>query len=351
MKTIKSTFALLKNSTDAKRILINLSILGLLLLSLFFLGSCSSDDELPDVKILGGAELGQATLNNREEAMQSFTLVNENGAVITGEQGTTLTFYSNSIVDLNGDPVTGDISIELIEIYDKASMVMNKMPTNGRRDNGDIETLKSAGEFYINATQNGVQLKPASGFQIFAPNDEFDAGMILFAGADNDCDGDGLNDGIECDVVWEEDKRGEVWQGQGDGAGGNGVGGYGGFISNFGWTNIDRWYSDPRPKTILYADVPEGYDDTNCNVYISYDGEPTALALLDIYDAGTGLFSEHYGLIPIGMEVHFIFVSVQNDEYVYAIQGATIGEDHVEIIGATSTGTEAELIALINALP
>jgi len=82
-----------------------------------------------------------------------------------------------------------------------------------------------------------------------------------------------------------------------------------------------------------------------------YDGESGTLALLDIYDPDTGLFSEHYGLIPIGLEIHIIFVPVQDSQYIYAIQSATVEENHVEVIGTTSTATEAELVAIINALP
>lgn len=43
-------------------------------------------------------------------------------------------------------------------------------------------------------------------------------------------------------------------------------------FGNFGWTNVDRFYSDPRPKTSILVDVPEGYDNTNSTVYLSYDG-------------------------------------------------------------------------------
>jgi hypothetical protein len=41
--------------------------------------------------------------------------------------------------------------------------------------------------------------------------------------------------------------------------------------------------------------APEGYDNTNSAIYLSYDGEGTnALAKLDTFTAA-GLFSEHYG--------------------------------------------------------
>ncbi|SEL22676.1 hypothetical protein SAMN04487910_2083 [Aquimarina amphilecti] len=347
MKTNSTTITLLNNSKKVKQTMINFLLLGF---SILLLTSCSKNDDndiIVTQPILGGLELQTEITENRDEALQIFTLNSGGAGEVYGEDGTILYFPANSFLDQNGDPVTGVVTIELIEIYDKAKMLLTKMPTNGKRPNGDVETLVSGGEFYINATQNNEQLELANDFMLFAPADEFDEDMSIFNGQDNDCDGDEL----QCDIVWEEDEQAGLEPIQREGPNGEGVSGYGGFLSNFGWTNIDRWYNDARPKTLLQVDVPEGFDNTNSNVYVSYDGEPTALALLDIYDPETGLFSEHYGLIPIGLEVHIIFVSVQDDQYVYAIQGVTIEENHLEIIGTTNTGTESELVALINDLP
>ncbi len=345
MKTRNTTIVLSNNSKNVKTMI--LSYL-LLVFTIIFFGSCNNDDsEMSIPPSINGLEVTAKIIQNREDAKQTRTLDAIAGGEVQGDEGTILFFPPNSFLDQNGDPVTGNVTIELIEIYDKAKMLLTKMPTNGRRPNGDIETLVSGGEFYINATQQEEKLELANAFQILAPTDEFDDQMVLFNGQNDDC----TEDDLECDVVWEEQGQGGLEPMQREGPNGTGVTVYGGFISNFGWTNIDRWYNDSRPKTILYVDVPEGFDDTNSNVYVSYDGEPTALALLDIYNTQTELFSEHYGLIPIGLEVHIIFVSIQNGEYIYAIQAATIEEDHLEVIGSTSTGTEAELVALINALP
>ncbi len=345
MKTNSTTITLLNSSKNVKKTMFNFLLVGLTVL---LLGSCSKNDDNDIIieQIFDGLELENEIMENREEALQTFTL-NDGTGEVYGEEGTILYFPPNTIIDQNGDPVTGNVTVELIEIYDKAKMLLSRMPTNGKRPNGDVETLISGGEFFINATQNGEQLQLANGFQLFAPADEFDEDMRIFNGQNDDCDGDEM----QCDIVWEEDEQGGLEPMEREGPNGQGVSGYGGFLSNFGWTNIDRWYNDTRPKTVLYVDAPEGFDNTNSNVYVSYDGEPTALALLDIYNPDTGLFSEHYGLIPIGLEVHIIFVSVQDDQYIYAIQGATIGENHTEVIGATSTGTESELVALINDLP
>ncbi len=346
MRTKNTAITLPNNSRGVTKTMKNFF---LLFFPIFFFGSCTNNDDVdPEIlEILGGLEYKAEIIENRNEAKQVININATSGGEVYGVEGTILHFPANSFLHQNGDPVTGSVTIELVEIYDKTKMLLTKMPTNGKRPNGDVETLISGGEFYINAHKNQEPLQLANPIQIFAPTDNFDNQMVLFTGQDNDC----TDDDLECDVVWEENEQGALEIIQREGPNGAGVTGYGGFISNFGWTNIDRWYNDPRPKTILQVDVPDGYDNTNCNVYVTYDEEPTALALLDIYDTETGLFSEHYGLIPIGLEVHIIFVSVQEGQYVYAIQAATIEEDHLEIIGTTSTGTEADLIALINALP
>lgn len=348
MKTLKTTS--LKLQIAVKQKLKNVFII---LIALLFVASCKTTDDEVQCEcnhLLAGDEYDQSIIDKRNELTEEFTISGEHGGIATGKRThTSFTFPANGIVNQNGEAVLGEIDIEIIEIYDKATMVLAKMPTNGRRENGNVETLISAGEFYVNATQNGEQLKPLSGFDFFI-NEEgiYDDEMTIFNGVDDDCND---TNGLQCDIVWEEDENAQVREGEAMGPDGTFVSGYSGFISNFGWTNIDKWYNDERPKTVINADAPEGYDNTNCNIYISYDGEPTALALLDVYNADTELFTEHYGQIPIGLEVHFIFVSVQDGQYVYTIQGATIGEDHLETIATPTTGTEEQLIALINDLP
>ncbi|ELR69149.1 hypothetical protein C900_05429 [Fulvivirga imtechensis AK7] len=309
---------------------------------------CKDDDSnvIHDIKMPDGEALQQKYSDYIEDAKQHFTATAENGVSIVGERGTQLTFYSGAFTDAEGNEVVGEVDIELIEIFDKAEMLLSKKTTQGRQEDGSIATLISGGEFFINAKQDGEQLflKPGMGFQLVVkadPNEEGIMDMQLFVNENEEC----LE--ADCDVVWVEvQQRLEV----GDTPNGEG-GTYYAFADNFGWTNIDRWYSDPRPKTTIFVDVPEGYDNTNCTVYLSYDGEPNALARFDVYDTEMEMFTEHYGLIPIGLEVHFIIVSIVDDQYHYAIQGATIGENHVEVISELAPTTEAELIQLIEDLP
>lgn len=326
------------------QVVLKMMLSGTILLSAI---SCDNDN---DVKPLPNID-GEAMLENFsakvDELKQEFTINAADGGTITGSQGTTITFYGNSFLTEDNTPVTGDVTIDLVEIFDKSDMLFTRKPTNGKKPDGSVGTLISGGEFFVNATQNGEQLKLEGGFFLTAPVENTggaDDGMFLFNGVEN-CEGN------DCRLEWVQQEQARVEVGQKDGATGGVQTAYMAFQSQFGWTNIDKWYSDPRPKTTIHADVPEGYDNTNCAVFISYDGETAALASFDIYDENTGLFTEHYGLIPIGLEVHFIFVSVVDGQWNYAIQPATITENHVQIISNVQPVTEEELTDLINDLP
>ncbi|RMB56778.1 hypothetical protein EAX61_13340 [Dokdonia sinensis] len=352
MKTTTTTFALQNNSTNAN-IIKKLFITGAL--ALLSLTSCETNDDV-DIEVItpddseivfGGLELQNSIIDSRENDLQQFTVDGTTGGIIVGAQGTQLSFQPSAFENLDGTAVTGNVDIELIEIYGRADMLKKKLPTNGKQPNGDVVTIISGGEFFINATQNGNQLRPAQAFDLTAPvgnSAGFNPEMTVFR-PDNDCDE------LDCDVVWEEDEEADVRGGEIQNADGTWTSAYIAPLTGFGWTNLDRWWSYAGPKTMVYVDVPEGFNETNSAVYVSYDGEPDALALFDTYDTTLEQFTEHYGQMPIGQQVHFIFVSVQDGDYVYAIQGATIVDGHTEIIGTTQTTSEAGLTALIDALP
>ena len=347
MKTQNNTIALQNNSTIAntfKKLVLGVAA------SLILLTSCESVDDSdldPDfetgTEILSGLEFENSIQDDRNNDLQTFTVDATTGGIVIGDQGTQITFPANGFEFIGGEPVTGPVDIQLLEVYTRADMLKKQLPTNGKQTNGDISTIISGGEFFINATQGGQQLVPAAAFELNAPTNSFDPEMTIFR-AEN-CDR------IDCEVVWEEEEDAVVNGGEMQNPDGTWTSSYVAPLTGFGWTNLDRWYSYAGPKTMVLVDVPEGFDDSNSAVYVSYDGEPTALAYFDTYDSTLEVFSEHYGQMPIGQQVHFIFVSVQNGDYVYAIQAATIVDGHTEVIGTTQVTSEAGITALINALP
>jgi hypothetical protein len=284
-----------------------------------------------------GTQLTNFFNTNVSSSKQIFTINASMGGDVFGAKGTHVRVLPNSLFDANNQLVTGNVQLELVEIYDRADMVLLNKPTMGKMSNGDLSTLISGGEYYLKITQNGQEIFAPSGVYVSLPTTNtggVDPAMKAFDGV------------TELNNFWWNQTADTVNLDQ-DSIGGSS---YGILDGQWGWTNIDRFYDDPRPKTVIKAGLPNGYDNTNCEVYLTYDGEETALAALDIFTTD-GYFSEHYGLIPIGLEVHFIAVTMIDNQLHYAIQGATITNGHIEQITSFTPITQAELAVLINALP
>ncbi|HJS01522.1 MAG TPA: hypothetical protein VJ780_11370 [Flavobacterium sp.] len=285
----------------------------------------------------------------REDALleltQTFQLNVTNGTTtFTSTNGVEIDI-NPSCITLNGNAVTGTIDIKYIEVFDGGNMLVTDKTTMGVLPTGDMAMLISGGEFYINATQNGQQLalNCAMNLRIPASLTESENDMTLWDGT---IDADG-------NIDWRE--QNDPTGGQGgvfleQGTAGNT---YYAFFNSFGWTNVDKFYSHSGPKTQILVTVPSGYNFQNSAVYLHYDGEGNALAKLDTYDAVTGQFSEHYGQIPVGLACHIIFATEENGQWRYAIKPVTITTNAIYnfTFGETVVGTEAQLVAAINALP
>lgn len=339
MKTIK-----IKNHYTANPLYIMLFALTLTVMS------CDTNDDNavtntpPTVQEFN--VIRQIALDN---LTQNFQINTANGTTTwTSAKGVELDI-NPSCLTLNGNPVTGLIDIEYVEIFDGGNMITTNKPTMGLMGNGDKSLLISGGEFFINATQGGVQLELTCPMTVIVPtsltNPGGDQEMTLWNGVFDD----------NGNLTWEEIPEDPAGTGNGnvfiEGDGANAV--YYAYFDSFGWTNVDRFYSDPRPKTTILVDVPNGYDNTNSAVYLHYDGEGNALANLDTYDENTGLFSEHYGQIPIGLACHIIFATESDGQWRYAIKGVTITANttYSFTLSETTVGTEQQLIDAINNLP
>ncbi|MGA9638765.1 hypothetical protein [Flavobacterium sp.] len=319
----------------------NIKNIGLLFLAALSFISCDNNDNpAPAATPAQFAAVREAALDAQT---QKFTATAGAGVItLTSAKGVTITLNGNCLTK-NGDPVTGAIEIKYVELFDKGNMLVTNKPTMGIMPNGDRNLLISGGEFFIKATQGGVDLVSTCNINLNVPTaltDGVDNAMTLWKGIIDD----------NGNLVWEDAR---------DAAGTNGKGGveagqnsYYVSFGNFGWTNVDRFYSDPRPKTTLLVAAPSGYDNTNSAIYLSYDGEgQNALAKLDTYTAA-GFFSEHYGQIPVGLACHVIFATEDNGQWRYAIKAVTVQANDVYTftMGETTVGSEAQLVAAINAI-
>ncbi|MBB4800604.1 hypothetical protein HNP37_000643 [Flavobacterium nitrogenifigens] len=319
----------------------NFKKIGLLILAMTTFASCDNTDG-DDIKLSPPTAAAFKSISEKgvKRNTQNFTMTAGNGVVtLTSAKGVKL-YINGDCLTKNGNAVTGQVDIEFIELFDKGNMLVTNKPTMGIMPDGKKNLLISGGEFFIKATQGGVELKTSCSLSMIVPTaltDGYDNLMTLWTGV---IDEDG-------ELAWK-DARGADGKGGVQGEGNN----YYVTFGNFGWTNVDRFYSDPRPKTTILVDVPEGYNNTNSAVYLSYDGEGTnALAKLDTYTA-EGLFSEHYGQIPVGLACHIIFATEDNGNWRYAIKGVTTTANAVYTftLAETTVGTEAQLVAAINAI-
>lgn len=310
--------------------------------------SCSQDDAppIPDAAFVAPTAAEFRNLRDIALAMHTETaLFNaEEGITFTSNDDAELTIYPNCL-SLNGDLVTGEVELTFVDIYDSKFMAPTNKPTMGLKPNGDKAMLITGGEFFIEVRKDGILLDAGCSYKLVVPGDNTggaDPEMILWNGLIDD----------NGDLTWDPMEE------RGDGHDGGGQiyveeSSYFVFTHNFGWTNIDKFYSDPREKTTLNVKVPEEFNFANCALYLTYDGEGHALAKLDRFDSETSIFSEHYGQIPIGMNVHLLFVTADGDDYRYAIQGVTIAENETYefTLEETQTGTYDDWVMAIEALP
>lgn len=308
--------------------------------------SCLDDDSgnTPIYNIVppSSSEFASLSSNYLTNNTQIFTFDTSETMVFnfTSEKGVEVTIYGDCLT-INDTPLEGEIEIKYIELFDKSSLLKSRIATMGKHEDGSLEMLVSGGAFYINVYQNGdpVDLTNFCNYTIIVPTSltgGVDYDMSLWYGSFDE----------NSNLIWEPAEVGEQ---------GGGIemlnDAYYVYASQFGWTNIDRFYNDPREKTTLRVKAPNGYNLSNCAIFLSYDGEDNGLARLDFFE--NGLFTEHYGQIPIGLECHVIFVSRFNNDWVYAIKPVTIAENEVIEIESEelTTITEQQLTGLINGLP
>lgn len=73
-------------------------------------------------------QLSNFFADNVEDAKQSFSIDVANPSLITDNAGTSIQFIVNSFEDASGNTVTGNVDVELIEIYGKSDMVFEIIP-------------------------------------------------------------------------------------------------------------------------------------------------------------------------------------------------------------------------------
>lgn len=285
-------------------------LLGMLFMAAAFT-YCTDKNNESEIKAPTTAEFAEIRQGFLDGITQYKTFDATTGSSFTSTKGVKVNI---SGLTLNSQPVTGNVQLRYIELFDIGSIALANKPLLGRDySNNRPGPLVTGGEFFIEVTQNGTPLDGSANLEV----------PVKFTkGADpDDMTIWSMDDGEEWGV-WEK-ANGEIWQE------GQGTENYYYCWLPFNWTNIDWLYSLPGTKTQIRVRVPDGHNKGNCSVYAAYFDMPGTLAAFDVYDATGKYFTEHTGIAPVGYKMFVIFVSgdAQTKRFVYATKLVTVEPD------------------------
>lgn len=233
----------------------------------------------------------------------------QNGGTVIGKDGTKIIVKANSLLDNRGEKITGKVKIELLEVFTKADMIALNKPTVGVLPNSNKAPLISGGEMYLRISQNDSDVRTSEAVEVRVPTQKEDPNMKLF---------DGVMD-KEGKLTWNASK--EQLNLVKDDFNGDLKSSYSFGTSHWGWTNIDKFSDDPRRKTKVLVQLPEGFSPKNTSVVIAFK-ETLTVAELDQFDSG--FFTEHYGFLPIGSTIDIISISKIGNDWIVGTKKITV---------------------------
>lgn len=297
------------------------------LIALAFAACKNGDYNVSQVTTNDRALLNQ-TFNPLRSVPQGFTVNAGSAQVINGSEGTRLEFYPNSFKDANGNIITsGNISIELIEMYTPGMMIANRATTVA---NGEL--LISGGQIYIYATMNGNEVFANKYSVAFKQTGSSQQPMAIFYGNTNNSDsvvtweqGDTTKVGIVTAATVADSFTKDSNYFRFDSCG------------KFKWINCDYFLRSSQTKTRISVVMPDGsYTQGNTQVYLVV---PNIRSVMGVggYDATTHSFglAADYG-VPVGTVVHLAVIAKKDNNYYYSLQkDITVTENMTKTVTMT----------------
>ncbi len=280
-----------------------------ILAAILLVTACKKDDNTP-APISNPSQpivnpLRQVFAQNVTNATQQFTVNASSGGFVTGTDGVSASFAPNAFRMQNGSTVTGDVQITLVEALEVGDMLWLNKQTLGN-DNGQMRPLVSGGQFFLNATQSGQQLRLAPGATfVNVPTTSFDdPNMAVFSGT---VDGDGI-------ATWDPWDNNPL-QNVGDSTG------YNFPNDSLGWVNCD-YFMGGSPLTGVQVTCPVGHTNDNTFVWIVFTAQNS---MTGISVGSTNVFSTgSYYQLPVGMNVQVVALSKINDVYSSSFTSAVV---------------------------
>jgi len=265
-------------------------------------------------------------LTNALQADQSdfetFNFLAEFGGYFTTIRQTNVIFNPNSLQTPDGDLVTGQVQVDILEIYSKGDILRYGKPTIS---NGQI--LRSDGEFLVRAYQDGQELEmvEGSGYTIQSVNWNPDNEMKLFednGGTDEEFTWLLFDENsASVNSLWTNEWQDSLSQEEF-------AVGYEIFTDRlFTWLNCDAFASyPPEDLTTISIELPEEYTNQNTVAFVVFNDENTVLSLWG--NPETMAFTS--GTLPIGADVTIVVLtSFAEEEYQFDLISTTITPNQV----------------------
>lgn len=285
---------------------------------------------------------------NNDVETQQFTVSSSTSTTIVATEGTKITIPSNAFKDANGNPVTGNVTLNVQEIFDQSDMIFAGVTTQS-----DSTLLISGGEIFIGATANGqnVYLNESSTIQVNVPIDGApDPNMNLFVGQ---TDNSGTVNWVPVDT--SQNSSVQVRQ---DSTGTGSFSYYYSFTSDrIGWINCDYFYN--QTNTTLTVNLPSldalaGKELSGANVFVVYKNINSVARLYNtITCQATSCPALAYsGLSGLGQDVIVITVADIDGKLHYNKQDITISANHIISLSVSDLTevSDSELQSIIESL-
>lgn len=303
----------------------NLIVGGLLLFSALIAG-CNKAEVIPAPT---SEETETTSIGNRfkeymNSKVQTYVVDANTPTTIYGNQGTKVVLSGSNF------SVSGNVTLELLEIYKKSDMVLMNKATLANQG-GQVVPISSGGEFRITVSQNGAPVQIVNDIAVSTnPSNTTTSNMELFGGT-TDAEGNIIWDADGTLTFGQDSLNTSFWYDFP-------------FSGDYDWVNCDYFWSYPNPQTSVMANLPAYCDGTNSAVFLVFTAE-NATTTLSSAGANSNVFETGGSYtIPEGLGLHFVVVSEIAGQLKYAIQQSTIVPSHVETIPTlTDVNSLAEL--------
>lgn len=298
-------------------------LIALFLISFGLLIACQKELSKQDTD--GTLDSPQTMMLANQKKMEVKTVNASNAiSVITSNQSR-FGFDQNSFVDMDGNPVSGNIELHIKEILTPADMILNGVPSMS-----DDKPLASGGEFRVLAFQNGKALKLAPGkfMSIQLPPTGRDlSNMSVFNGREN----------ADSSVNWVQNTN------PGNFVLPDSITTANLFCDSINWVNCDRFIGEPN---FNYSVEPGNCPDLDkCQVFLHLGGLNSVMRIYRV--AATGQFQTVRMIANTGT---VIGLTTRNGHLYAAIHKTTFGPNSSTAILNFVPMSEDELRATLQNL-